>query len=317
MSDMAGGSSTDALAAARPISGTSGIQVDDALSFSTNGIHKLSHGYSQHPMLSLGRLQRLAESLYGAGQCRFMPASWTRSEPFVLDRESHDGRGIAQIFGEMEVAGSWIAIYNVEADPEYRRLLWDVMAGLTHLLEPGEEVFDVRGFIFVSAPPSLTPFHIDRENNFWLQVQGRKRMYVWSHMDREVVAAPDIEDFIVHRTLTRVLWRDSFRDRCIEFDCGPGDGVFFPSTTPHMTQSEPDWVRPGDGVSVSIGVNFYTNHTRRAAHIHNLNRVLRKLHLVPRFPGESPLLDGLKYPVARGLFEYQKLFRGFKSPPGF
>jgi len=32
----------------------------------------------------------------------------------------------------------------------------------------------------LSAPPAQTPFHIDRDDNFWLQIRGSKRKTVWS-----------------------------------------------------------------------------------------------------------------------------------------
>lgn len=293
------------------------VWVDDPAAFGTDHIHKLRHGFSQHPLLALERLGELAESLCDAGHCRFMPTGLSQSSPFTASRRSLDGRSVAEIFRDIEEPGSWIAMYNVETDPDYRRFLWDVMSGLKHLLASDETVFDVRGFIFVSAPPSLTPFHIDRENNFWLQIRGRKVMRLWDRTDREVVSARDVEAFMVYRTLENVVLKDSLLGRCLELDCGPGDGVFFPSTTPHMTHSQPQWVRPGNGVSVSIGINFYTERTRRAAHLHNLNRVLRKMHMEPRYPGQNPWLDRFKYPFARGLLGYQRRFRGFVAPPGF
>lgn len=44
-----------------------------------------------------------------------------------------------------------------------------------------------------------------------------------------------------------------------------------------MTRSEPGWVLPGDGVSISIGVGFYTDVTRRSANVHAWNHLLRRL----------------------------------------
>ena len=48
------------------------------------------------------------------------------------------------------------------------------------------------------------------------------------------------------------------------FECGPGDGAYFPSTTPHMTESRPEW-NQGDSLSISVGMVFYSNVTRRDA----------------------------------------------------
>jgi hypothetical protein len=55
-----------------------------------------------------------------------------------------------------------------------------------------------------ATPPSVTPFHIDRENNFWLQIRSRKLMHVWDPTDSEVVSPPDREAFIVNADLDNV-----------------------------------------------------------------------------------------------------------------
>src|SRR3546814_20656273 len=40
-----------------------------------------------------------------------------------------------------------------------------------------------QGFIFISSPGSITPFHFDPEHNILLQLQGRKVMNVWPSGD--------------------------------------------------------------------------------------------------------------------------------------
>lgn len=285
--------------------------------FTTERFCLLRHNLAGHPLLALDRLRQLANVLLDQGHCRFMPNGTAQDARFEAQKRPIDGRSVDEIFRDIERPGSWIAMYNVEADASYRDFLWETMRSLEPLLAEGETVFDVRGFIFVSAPPSATPFHIDRENNFWLQVRGRKTMGVWDRTDRDVVSAEAVERFILHRTLKDVVMTDDTRRKCTEFDCGPGDGVYFPSTTPHTTRSDRDWVRPGDGISISIGVNFYTNLTRRAAHVHHLNSVLRRLGVRPSYPGESPWVDQVKFPFGSALTACRRRLRGFKTPPGF
>ena len=57
--------------------------------------------------------------------------------------------------------------------------------------------------------------------------------------------------------------------------------------------------------------------TKRAANVHALNLVLRRLGLNPREPGESVWLDRLKYPIGRTLVWFKKAFRGYKPRVGF
>ena len=49
--------------------------------------------------------------------------------------------------------GSWIALYNVQTDPEYGRFVWDVLGSAERIVRDPERVLDVRGFIFISASP--------------------------------------------------------------------------------------------------------------------------------------------------------------------
>jgi hypothetical protein len=178
-------------------------------------------------------------------------------------------------------------------------LLGEILETVRPVIEreqPG--IFNLTGFCFISAPPSITPFHIDRENNFWLQLHGRKLLTVWDATDRDAVSADAVEDFIVNHSLKKVRMTEAARSSGHVFDSGPGDGVYFPTTSPHMTRSDDGWATPGDGVSVSLGVTFYTSHTRKLARIHQTNRALRKyLHWSPVSPGQSSVFDSIKAPL--------------------
>ena len=299
------------------------VWLDEPAQFTTQRVTALHHNFHQHPLMQLPQLAQLAGRLMASGQCRFMAPGATQASALasVLHEASPDGRGIDEVFQHIERPGTWVALYNVETDPPYHAFLDEVMDSVQSLLvrrQPG--IFKVSGYIFISAPPSVTPFHIDRENNFWLQMGGRKTINVWDHTDRDVVAAKDVEEFVIFGSLDRVRLKESVRARSHEFITGPGDGVYFPSTSPHMTRSDPDWVAPGDGVCVSMGVVFYTRVTRRHARVHQLNHVLRRLGLSPRSPGESALLDRLKAPLGRLLAQARIMRRrgaaAFSPPPG-
>lgn len=294
------------------------ISVEQPDAFSTRTVQAIRHTYHEHPLFQLPALAALAKDLSATGQCRFITPGADQATPFHHDAQHHAGRQIDEVFRRIEEPGSWVALYNVETHPTYRRLLDEIVAGIRPLVERQEPgIFNVGGFIFISAPPSVTPFHIDRENNFWLQLRGRKVMNVWDPTDRHVVSARDRDEFIVYAALENVRLRDGYRERSHEFDVGPGDGVYFPSTSPHMTRSDPGWTRPGDGVSISIGVVFYTDVTRRSANVHAWNLFLRRLGLSPREPGESEWLDRLKYPLGRALVWAKSRFRGHRPRVGF
>ena len=293
------------------------ISVEDHAHFSLGHIGKIRHNYDQHPLMKLDRLAQLAKSLYPTKQCRFILPGTTDASVFDHKSTSPDGRDIDEVFRRIEEPKSWIALYNVQTDPAYGKFLWEVMDNLGSTVNSREKIYDVRGFMFISAPPSVTPFHIDRENNFWLQVHGRKTLHVWDRMDRDVVAARDVEEFILFSSLENVRLKEEMRSHSFAFECGPGDGVYFPSTSPHMTQTESSWVVPGNGVSVSIGIVFYTDVTRRQAYVHACNGVMRRLWLNPLVAGASAWGDRIKYPFGRAIIAMRQRFQGFVAPPGF
>jgi len=114
-----------------------------------------------------------------------------------------------------------------------------------------------------------------------------------------------------------VRLKEEHRARSHDFETAPGDGIYFPSTSPHMTRSDPDWVRPGDGVSVSLGVTFYTSVTRRHAQVHQFNNLLRRmLQMTPTGPGISPLRDHIKAPLGRAVGAMRYRRTGGTPPPG-
>lgn len=285
--------------------------------FSSRRITPVRHDFNTHPLMQLPRLAQLARDLMPTGQCRFIRPGSTGASEFWHDPTSPDGRQVDEVFTRIEKPGSWIALYNVETQPAYRGFLDEVVDAMRPLVEPEHPgIFGISGFVFVSAPPSVTPFHIDRESNIWLQISGRKTMHVWDHRDRQAVSAAAVENFIVSRDLSRVRLDDTVMARGRSFAVGPGDGVYWPPTTPHMTATRREWVTPGDAVSVSIGVCFYSASTRHHARVHQFNRLLRRLQLEPTSPGESAWRDAVKAPLGRAFATLATRFRGYDAPPG-
>lgn len=302
---------------ASALSGEHRVWVENETAFSLDRISLIQHSFHRHPLLQLDELEALAHRLLPKNQCRFINPGARQNSDFVHHSQSPDGRSLAEVFQNLSQPGSWVALYNAETDPRYGALVKEAIASVEHLVErdqPG--IFSPQAFIFISAPPSVTPFHIDRENNFWLQIHGRKIMNVWDHTDRSIVPAQTVENFIVDKSLHDVKLKDEFMRARHEWDIEPGDGVYFPSTSPHSTRTEGGWVTEDNAVSVSIGIVFYTRKTRRDAYIHSFNRLVRKLGMKPAFPGDS-IWDGAKYALGRLLVAVKKRLRGFKPPTGF
>lgn len=293
-----------------------GMWADDAADFSTLKIGKLHHNFHEHPLLQLVELERLATELLPLQQCRFAVPGMTYGSDFAHNDQHPEGFGVEEVFSRLEEPGSAIALFNIETIPRYKALLTEILDTMRPIVERDQgKIFMETGFIFISAPPAVTPFHIDRENNFWLQLQGRKTMNVWPNTDRAAVPAAAVEDYIVAHRTRKVRFQEELRGRSHEFNVAAGDGVYFPSTSPHMTQTDRTWVQPGDGVSISFGVNFYTEHTRHTARVHQMNRVLRNgLRLKPASPGRSKAADAAKASFGRVIGVTRQFSKTLLSP---
>jgi len=304
------------------------VQLDDFMvqfvgdePYTPRRVRRLSHNYSDHPLLSLDSLSKLAERLYAkkTGQVKFLSKGTRLDSDFNTLTDSEDNRTIAEVFENIANPGSWIAIYAVQTEPEYRELVWDIVnsvQGDWKNLDPG--VFFVDGYIFISSPPSVTPFHIDRENNFLLQIAGKKAFGVWNPDERKVVSEIAVEDWIINSSLKRVKYRPEYlQHAAVNGVLEAGQGIYMPSTSPHMTHAEENLATPDCPYSITIGVVFYTSETRRYAYIYTTNNLLRKLGLVPNPPGRNKLIDSMKIGIGRLVVFIKKSIRGYSPPTGF
>src|SRR5262249_40893145 len=140
------------------------------------------------------------------------------------------------------------------------------------------------GWIFVSSPNAVTPFHIDHEHNFILQIRGTKKLHTWDPFDRSIVTERAQELFHSSHSRELIVWRDEFLGKARVFDLVPGLGGYMPSTTPHMVENGPE-------VSITMSFTYYTDATRRRELLYRTNVALRRLGLSPRPIGASPARD--------------------------
>ena len=278
----------------------------DPGSFDPRRLAPISHDFQHHPLLQLDALGDLARRLMPLQKCRFVKPGMRVDSSFDHFSVPPDGRDLEDVLRNIEEPGSWLALYDAQLDPVYREVLRDVAAHIERLVAPAQKVRDVRSFLFVSAPPSVTPFHIDRENNFWLQIRGRKTLTLWDHRDRSVVPVEAVERFILFGDMQDVRMAPDALERGRQFNCGPGDGVYFPSTTPHMTETHPDR-NGGDTLSISVGMVFYTDVTSRDMKVMMLNHQLRRLGIRLREPGDSALRDSFKAVLGRSLWPLRRI----------
>jgi len=243
------------------------------------------HSLPGHPLFELPRLLELARALperfveYNAGA---LPVGVRPEET------PRTGLSAEETVRRIQECGSWMVLKRVEQDPDYGALLdccLDGIAAYARGLVPPMQRRE--GFIFLSSPGAVTPFHIDPEYNFLLQVRGTKTVSMWDPADRFVLPEEELERFyasFVHRNLP---WRDVFQTTAFVLPLVPGEGLHFPVTVPH-------WVKNGPEVSVSFSITFRTAHSARRELLYKANARLRKLGLKPTPVGQSILLDRTK-----------------------
>jgi hypothetical protein len=200
-------------------------------------------------------------------------------------------------------AKAWMSLLNVQADPQYRRLIDEVLDGIKPFLDMRDPGMSFRaGWIFVSSPNAVTPFHIDHEHNFILQIRGSKRLYAWDPTDRKTLSEEALERFHDHNSRELVAWDESFRPRARVFNLEPGLGGYMPSTTGHMVEN-------GDGPSITMSFTYYTNATRRSEMLYRGNWRLRRAGFKPHGVGLSPIRDALKYASLSSCFYLHSALR--------
>ena len=239
--------------------------------------HTLGHALGAHPLLELEALAGLAEAL-PPGSIEYNFADL----PLGIDgKPDPPGIPIGETIRRIEQTGSWAALKNIEQVPAYRDLLHALLAELNSAIEPRTgAMLKLQGFVFITSPRGVTPYHFDPEHNILLQVRGSKVMTQFPAGDPRY--APDLVHETYHVGGGRELtWRDELLPGGTEFALSPGDAVYVPVMAPHF-------VRNGPEPSVSLSITWRSDWSFAEADARAFNGVLRRWGLSPAAPGRWP-----------------------------
>ncbi|SHF50968.1 Cupin-like domain-containing protein [Kaistia soli DSM 19436] len=252
------------------------------------------HFLAAHPLLQLDALAQLAAGMprdrleYNSGRLK-------------VDQKPEETPGVdlepTEIVRQIETAGAWMVLKNVETIPEYGRVVEAVLDEAArasgHRDRRSAGMTEPMGFIFVSSAHAVTPFHLDYEENLFVQLHGDKAMHVFDNRDRSIIDEEGLETFPGKHRNHR--FRDHYASREQVFAFKAGDGMFLPYTWPH-------WVETGDDWSISMAITWKTPEGRRLNKLYFANAVLRRLGIPQAPPGQRRWLDGVKvalYDIAR------------------
>jgi hypothetical protein len=261
------------------------------------------HTLSDHPLFDMKRLLQLAKTL---------PEKYVRINngfsPVHATPDQIPGRSLSikESFDRLAETDTRIMLKQIERDPEYRELLHACIAEIAATGHASMRGIWYRvGYVFISAPNQITPYHMDPEINFLLQIRGNKTFFVLSGDDRSILSEEALELFYSGRHHS-LAFNEAWRAKAVPFDMAPGAGVHIPVTHPH-------WVTTPNEVSISFALTVQTRQTQRRGMIYAFNHHLRRWGVTPSPTGRSGVRDYLKYQTYRCLSSIKSWLPGRRS----
>lgn len=261
----------------------------------------IKHNLLEHSLFSLESLIELAKALPES------QIEWNAGDASITQDPSKtpsNGLTPEETIQHIEKTKSWLVLKNIQAIPEYQKILHDCLSEVEDLTSTHVTGVTQRaGFIFISSPGAITPFHMDPEHNFLLQLRGSKCMNIFDPFNRDVITEEHIENTYYgehkHRNL---LYKDEFKACEDAVVLNPGDAIHVPIHAPH-------WVENGPEVSISFSITFRSDQSQKNVRIHTLNGRIRDMGGKPRGLGESELVDNAKDLFVRSVIRAKKVLK--------
>jgi len=244
----------------------------------------LDHNMRSHELLTLEALAELGTAL-PARSVEYNPGDL----PVGIRPEDvpDNGMTIGDTIRMIDQSASWAVLKNIEQLPEYEALLLALLGEIRPILEAKTgQMLKPQGFIFVSSPGAVTPYHFDPEHNILLQLRGEKWMTVFPAGDPRFAADEIHEGYHLggHRNL---VWQDGFGAEGTRHHLTPGKAIFVPVMAPHHVQNGPE-------PSISLSITWRSDWSFAEADARAFNGWLRRRGVVPRAPQRFPARNRAK-----------------------
>jgi hypothetical protein len=209
-------------------------------------------------------------------------------------------RVLDEAFENFEQSNIRLKLTAVHEYDGYRELLEECTRQLSEVtgVDFAREYGHGIATFFIASPNETTPYHIDEEVNFLLQIHGPKRVFIFDGNDRKIVSDRDLEQFWFGR-----IFLDQVPGTSPQlFEIGPGDGIFNPPFFPHYVETVEQ-----PCISLSLG---YPRLRFPEAEVHRLNAYMRKYGWNPSPVGSKPGVDQLKSQFVRRALNLKRMVRG-------
>src|SRR5690606_19461149 len=186
-----------------------------------------------------------------------------------------NGLSIGETIRGIAHNGSWAVLKNIEQRPAYAALLAELLGELENeIVAKTGRMMMTQGFVFVSSPGAVTPYHFDPEHNILLQLAGEKAMTVFPAGN--ATCAPDTVHEAYHTGGARELaWTDALACHGATFRLEPGEAVYVPVMAPH-------YVMNGSRPSISLSITWRSEWSFAEADARAFNGWLRARGFDPR-----------------------------------
>lgn len=243
------------------------------------------HALHDHPLFALDALAALAERLPASHVEHNRGNLAVDQTPDAITRAAMSPGEIVRTIADN---GCWMVLKKVDSDPAYAALIDACLAEIAPTVNPATGAYSRReAFIFLSAPNSVTPFHMDPEHNILLQIAGTKTMRVYPAGDLTIVPQAVHEAFHRGGSHRNMRHDPAFDAKARDYAMGPGEAVYVPVKAPH-------WVQNGPAPSISFSITWRSRMSDREARLHRVNQRMRGLGIEPGVPGASPGVDAAK-----------------------
>ena len=264
-------------------------------------VAKLTHRLTDDPRLTLEALVALAAD-FAPANVEYNPGNLPIGiAPADVPRPS---LGIADTVRSIEENGSWMVLKFIEQHPVYRAMLEETLAEIAPVTRGKTgAMLAMEGFIFISSPGAVTPFHFDPEHNILLQIRGSKVITLFPATDESIVSPVAHEAFHLGKQHRNLIWQDRFAALGQPVALSPGDAVYVPVKAPH-------WVQNGDAVSISLSVTWRSEWSYAEADARAFNHLLRERGFNPASPKRYPAQNRAKSLAFRAVRKVRSLISG-------
>ncbi len=271
----------------------------------------IRHRLADHPLLGFDALCAL---------CRRLPPDDVKLRTGIvpidvdfnssLDGRHQQGLILDDALANLQARQAYVAIYNPERDPAYRPLFETLVGEIALLTERLDSAITWHSsYIFLSAQASVTPYHMDREMNFLMQVRGTKTVRLWDPFDDEVMTPEQKDRLLADLGAARPGYQPALESKAMRFELAPGMGVHHPFIAPHLVHTGPD-------LSITVAVTYRTRTSDVWSDAHRFNARLRRLGLHPGPVRRRPLVDLAKADMLRAIRGARRVIHRGESMAG-